>query len=92
MNEGIKSMEILLFLLCPPLLTGKRMSLASPSNMGLLVLSVHILAYLQMILQTVLITQIMLYIQKYSIILVEGREEDCFLFGRSEHLSLGRNL
>lgn len=43
--------------------------------MGLLVLSLYILAYPQMIWQAVLITQIMLCIQMYSIILVEGREE-----------------
>lgn len=64
------------------------MSLASPSSLGLLVLLLGILVYLQMILQAVLITQ-MLCIRKYSFILVEGREEDCFLFGRSKHLSLG---
>lgn len=68
------------------------MSLASPSSLGLLVLSLGILVYPQMILQAVLITQIMLCIKKYGFILVEGREEDCILFGRSKHLSLGRNL
>lgn len=70
-------MEIFLFLfLCPPLLTAKRMSLASPTTMGLLVLSLYMLAYPQMILQAVLITQIILCIKMYSIILVEGREAD----------------
>lgn len=48
--------------------------------MGLLVLSLYILAYPQMILQAVLITQIMLCIKKYSIILVEEREEDWVFF------------